>query len=173
MLERETHAHADHLTASQYLKSKLPGHPPICIGSRITQVQSNFAPFYGFDKSILAETFDIFLQDEESFPVGDLSCKVIHLPGHTPDHIGYIIGTAVFTGDSIFMVSEWWHVNPNNSMNKGNPNFCSPMLDPLALIFPEEMRANSTLCVFALVQAREVSMSTLFLVHATSSLTSR
>ncbi|KAF9024812.1 Metallo-hydrolase/oxidoreductase [Hymenopellis radicata] len=99
----ETHAHADHLTASQYLKSKLPGKPPICIGARITQVQSNFAPFYGFDKSIFKDTFDLFLKDDETFAVGNLTCKVVHLPGHTPDHIGYIVGNAVFAGDSIFM----------------------------------------------------------------------
>lgn len=101
---RETHAHADHLTASQYLKSKLPGKPPICIGVRITEVQSNFAPFYGFDKSIFKDTFDLFLKDDETFAVGNLTCKVVPLPGHTPDHIGYIVGNAVFTGDSIFMV---------------------------------------------------------------------
>ncbi|KAG7449545.1 Metallo-hydrolase/oxidoreductase [Guyanagaster necrorhizus] len=99
----ETHAHADHLTAAQYLKSKLPGDVPVCIGSRITQVQSNFAPVYGLEWSTFGETFDIFLKDDEEFPVGNLTCRVIHLPGHTPDHIGYAIGKAVFTGDSIFL----------------------------------------------------------------------
>jgi glyoxylase-like metal-dependent hydrolase (beta-lactamase superfamily II) len=27
---------------------------------------------------------------------------VLHLPGHTPDHIGYLIGENVFMGDSLF-----------------------------------------------------------------------
>lgn len=101
---RETHAHADHLTAAQYLKSKLPGEVPVCIGSRITQVQSNFAPVYGLERSAFEKTFDVFLKDDEEFPVGNLTCRVIHLPGHTPDHIGYVVGKAVFTGDSIFLV---------------------------------------------------------------------
>ncbi|SJK97644.1 related to metallo-beta-lactamase domain protein [Armillaria ostoyae] len=99
----ETHAHADHLTAAQYLKSKLPGEVPVCIGSRITQVQSNFAPIYGLGRSAFDTTFDIFLKDDEEFPVGNLTCRVIYLPGHTPDHIGYVVGKAVFTGDSIFL----------------------------------------------------------------------
>ncbi|KIY61399.1 Metallo-hydrolase/oxidoreductase [Cylindrobasidium torrendii FP15055 ss-10] len=99
----ETHAHADHLTASQYLKSKLPREVPICIGRRIRQVQTNFAPFYGFDKSLLQRSFDVFFEDDEKFDIGNLSCSVMHLPGHTPDHIGYLVGKAVFTGDSIFM----------------------------------------------------------------------
>jgi len=99
----ETHAHADHLTASQYFKQKLGGNVPVCIGHRITQVQKSFAPVYGLESTALAETFDIFLRDEEEFKIGELSCRVIHLPGHTPDHVGYVVGKAVFTGDSIFL----------------------------------------------------------------------
>lgn len=102
---RETHAHADHLSASQYFKRKLGGNVPICIGERIKQVQDTFAPVYGFDSDAFSDTFDILLKDEEEFKIGGLACRVIHLPGHTPDHVGYIIGKVVFTGDSIFMVS--------------------------------------------------------------------
>ncbi|KAK0485943.1 Metallo-hydrolase/oxidoreductase [Armillaria novae-zelandiae] len=110
----ETHAHADHLTAAQYIKSKLPGEVPVCIGSRITQVQSNFGPVYGLERSAFDKTFDVFLKDDEEFPVGNLTCRVIHLPGHTPDHIGYVVGTAVFTGDSIFLPD----VGSARSMNR-------------------------------------------------------
>ncbi|GLB37102.1 putative metallo-beta-lactamase superfamily protein [Lyophyllum shimeji] len=99
----ETHAHADHLTASQYLKAKLPGNVPVCIGKRITQVQKMFAPRYGLDPASLADAFDIYLEDDEEFKIGELSCRVIHIPGHTVDHIGYVIGKSAFTGDSIFM----------------------------------------------------------------------
>lgn len=102
---RETHAHADHLTAAQHLKKRLGGDVPVCIGSRITQVQKNFAPIYGFNKSDFMNTFDILLKDDDEFKVGELTCRVLHLPGHTPDHVGYAIGESVFTGDSIFNVS--------------------------------------------------------------------
>ncbi|KAG6845396.1 hypothetical protein H0H87_009743 [Tephrocybe sp. NHM501043] len=99
----ETHAHADHLSASQYFKANLPGDVPLCIGKRIKQVQKIFAPKYGLNSHTLENAFDILLEDEEEFKLGDLSCKVIHLPGHTPDHVGYMLGKNVFTGDSIFM----------------------------------------------------------------------
>ncbi|KAG6837698.1 hypothetical protein H0H93_003500 [Arthromyces matolae] len=99
----ETHAHADHLSASQYYKSNLPGDIPLCIGKRITQVQEIFAQRYGFEPHSLKGVFDILLEDDEEFQLGDITCKVIHLPGHTPDHVGYIIGKNVFTGDSIFL----------------------------------------------------------------------
>ncbi|KAI0958440.1 hypothetical protein AcV7_004263 [Taiwanofungus camphoratus] len=98
----ETHAHADHLTAAQYFKRQLGGDIPVCIGQRISQVQQTFATVYGFEQSAFEKTFDCFFQDDEEFKLGNLSCRVLHLPGHTPDHVGYLIGKAVFTGDSIF-----------------------------------------------------------------------
>lgn len=98
----ETHAHADHLTAAQYLKRQLPDDVPVCIGQRIRQVQNMFAPVYGIDPPSLEGAFDIYFGDNEEFALGSLSCRVMHLPGHTPDHVGFVIGKAVFTGDSIF-----------------------------------------------------------------------
>lgn len=113
---RETHAHADHLTSSQYLKSQLWSEGldvPVCIGTRIKDVQRTFAPVYGFDASSLDNTFDVYFEDEEEFDVGNLKCRVIHLPGHTPDHVGYVIGNSIFTGDSIFLVSVYPLVCPS------------------------------------------------------------
>lgn len=105
LLYSETHAHADHLTGAQYIKKMLGGDVPICIGERIKTLQTHFAPVYGFATTDFVESFDIFLEDEEEFKLGpNIPCKVIHLPGHTPDHIGFVVGKAVFTGDSIFMV---------------------------------------------------------------------
>jgi glyoxylase-like metal-dependent hydrolase (beta-lactamase superfamily II) len=92
----ETHAHADHLTASAYLQHAF-GHtqnpkPSICIGKRITQVQQTFGEKYGVSASELENAFDHLFDDDEAFPIGDLEAKVVHLPGHTPDHVGYLIG---------------------------------------------------------------------------------
>ncbi|KAG6812605.1 hypothetical protein H0H92_001956 [Tricholoma furcatifolium] len=98
----ETHAHADHLSASQYYKKKLPGNIPVCIGKRINQVQETFAARYGLDHRSLGNAFDVLFEDDEVFDLGETVCKVIHLPGHTPDHVGYMIGKNVFTGDTLF-----------------------------------------------------------------------
>ena len=60
---------------------------------------------YGLDDAALFDSsFDVYFKDDEEFKLGALSCRVVHLPGHTPDHIGYVFGKAVFTGDSIFNV---------------------------------------------------------------------
>jgi glyoxylase-like metal-dependent hydrolase (beta-lactamase superfamily II) len=102
----ETHAHADHLTASAYLQQRLvkmgQPRPDICIGRRIRQVQDHFAKIYGINTAELQNLFDKLLDDNEEFFIGRTPAKVLHLPGHTPDHIGYKIGDNVFTGDSIF-----------------------------------------------------------------------
>lgn len=111
MIDRETHAHADHLTAAQYLKQELGGQVPVGIGARIGQVQKTFAPIYGMDDpKLFDDVFDVLYHDEESFKVGSYVGQVIHLPGHTPDHVGYVIGKAVFTGDSIFNVCSTVYV---------------------------------------------------------------
>ncbi|TFK18213.1 metallo-beta-lactamase [Coprinopsis marcescibilis] len=98
----ETHAHADHLTAAQYLKSRLGGSVPVAIGKRITGVQKTFAKVYGVPKESFEGTFDKLWEDDETFRIGNLECHVMHLPGHTPDHVGYRCGNALFVGDTLF-----------------------------------------------------------------------
>lgn len=102
----ETHAHADHLTAAKYLQQKLlqraGSKADLCIGKRIGQVQRLFAKRYGIAEEEYEAAFDRLFDDNEEFPIGNLNVKVLYLPGHTPDHIGYQIGDNVFTGDSIF-----------------------------------------------------------------------
>jgi glyoxylase-like metal-dependent hydrolase (beta-lactamase superfamily II) len=102
----ETHAHADHLTAATYLQGQLvklgQKRPDICIGKRIKVVQSTFCTKYGVSQAELGNVFDKLFDDNEEFSVGQIPAKVLYLPGHTPDHVGYIIGENVFTGDSIF-----------------------------------------------------------------------
>ncbi|KAF7447600.1 metallo-beta-lactamase superfamily protein [Pyrenophora tritici-repentis] len=102
----ETHAHADHLTAASYLQHRLSqqqqgSKPRIGIGKRIKQVQELFAQKYGIPPEEYEGVFDQLFDDDETFQVGELDVRVIHLPGHTPDHVGYQIGANIFSGDSL------------------------------------------------------------------------
>ncbi|TIC00257.1 beta-lactamase domain-containing protein [Wallemia mellicola] len=97
----ETHAHADHLTSAKYLQKHL--HAPISIGQRIREVQATFGPRYGLKPDSFVGSFDRLLQDDEIVSLGKLKGKVMHLPGHTPDHVGYVFGKSVYTGDSVFL----------------------------------------------------------------------
>ncbi|KAK5467829.1 hypothetical protein LTS15_000802 [Exophiala xenobiotica] len=105
----ETHAHADHLTAASYLRKRLAQEPeqqgqapPISIGKRIDQVQRLFGQRYGVAAEEYEHVFDKLFDDDETFSIGEMKAQAIHLPGHTPDHLGYKIGNNVFCGDSIF-----------------------------------------------------------------------
>ncbi|RAK98742.1 MBL fold metallo-hydrolase [Aspergillus ibericus CBS 121593] len=102
----ETHVHADHLTAATYLQRHLAQsqglNPPIGIGKRITQVQNLFGQRYGVPLAEYMTVFDKLFDDDETFKIGNLTATAVHLPGHTPDHLGYRIGENIFCGDSIF-----------------------------------------------------------------------
>ncbi len=99
----ETHAHADHLTAAPYLKSKLGGKT--AIGHQITTVQKVFKGIFNLEEGFRQDgsQFDQLLQDGETFRIGDLTGQVMAVPGHTPACVAYQIGDAVFVGDTMFM----------------------------------------------------------------------
>lgn len=99
----ETHVHADHLTAAPYLKQQLGGK--IAISKKIALVQETFGKIYHLDmKQINAhQPFDYLFEDGEHFKIGELEVYNIPTPGHTPACLSYVIGDAVFVGDTLFM----------------------------------------------------------------------
>lgn len=98
----ETHAHADHLSAGRWLKQRLP-EATLAIGAGIREVQARFRPVFNADFATDGSQFDHLFADAEAFEVGALPARVIAVPGHTPDSVAYLIGDALFTGDSLFM----------------------------------------------------------------------
>lgn len=98
----ETHAHADHLSGSPYVKAKTGAK--IGIGEHIRDVQRIFRPvFNAVDLKTDGSDFDHLFADGERFQIGGLEAEVIYTPGHTPADICYKIEDAVFVGDTLFM----------------------------------------------------------------------
>jgi glyoxylase-like metal-dependent hydrolase (beta-lactamase superfamily II) len=98
----ETHAHADHLTAAPYLRTKTGAK--VAIGEHICRVQKIFKGVFNVaDVSEDGREFDRLVRDGERLALGSLEIEVMHLPGHTPADVAYRIGDAVFVGDTIFM----------------------------------------------------------------------
>jgi glyoxylase-like metal-dependent hydrolase (beta-lactamase superfamily II) len=99
----ETHAHADHLSAAPYLQQKLGGK--IAIGAHICEVQETFGSLFnaGADFQRDGSDFDHLWVDGDQFMIGNLAVTVLHVPGHTPACVAYVIGDAVFVGDTMFM----------------------------------------------------------------------
>lgn len=99
----ETHAHADHLTAAPYLKSRLGGR--IGIGEHIRTVQKVFKGIFNLERGFRQDgtQFDHLFRDGDEFRIGELTARVMHVPGHTPADLAYQVGDAVFVGDTLFM----------------------------------------------------------------------
>jgi glyoxylase-like metal-dependent hydrolase (beta-lactamase superfamily II) len=98
----ETHAHADHLSGSPYIKAKTGAR--IGIGEHIKDVQRIFRPvFDATDLRTDGSDFDHLFRDGEHFKIGELGAEVIYTPGHTPADITYKIEDAAFVGDTLFM----------------------------------------------------------------------
>nr|WP_315235517.1 MBL fold metallo-hydrolase [uncultured Albidiferax sp.] len=105
----ETHAHADHLSAAPYLQKLLGG--TIAIGCSIRAVQGAFQKVFHFSDSFPMDgsQFGHLFQPDEIFHVGPFRVKVMHVPGHTPADIAYVVNSpdgdsqVVFVGDTLFM----------------------------------------------------------------------
>ncbi|PZN97008.1 MAG: MBL fold metallo-hydrolase [Alphaproteobacteria bacterium] len=99
----ETHAHADHLSAAPYLQEKLGGQ--IAIGEAIRDVQGVFGAIFneGADFARDGSQFDHLFTDGDRFRIGSMDAIAVHVPGHTPADMAYVIGDAAFVGDTLFM----------------------------------------------------------------------
>jgi glyoxylase-like metal-dependent hydrolase (beta-lactamase superfamily II) len=99
----ETHAHADHLSAAPYLQERLGGR--LAIGAEIVTVQTVFGKIFneGTEFARDGTQFDRLLVDGDTLMIGEIPLIALHVPGHTPADMAYVIGDAVFTGDTMFM----------------------------------------------------------------------
>ena len=99
----ETHAHADHLSAAPWLQQQLGGR--LVIGRDIVTVQNVFGKIFNegtaFERD--GSQFDVLTDDGYTFRLGEIDVVALHVPGHTPADMAYVIGDAVFTGDTLFM----------------------------------------------------------------------
>lgn len=99
----ETHVHADHLSAAPYLQQKLGGK--LAIGEHIRDIQELFGKVFnaGTEFQRDGSQFDRLFAEGDVFSIGSIPATVLYTPGHTPADVSYIIGDAVFVGDTLFM----------------------------------------------------------------------
>mgnify|MGYP002828511379 CR=1 FL=1 len=103
-----THHHADHVDGNQKLKKKY--------NSKVIGFKKDKERIPGID---------IVLEDNQEFEIGNLSFKIIFIPGHTKGHIAFYFEkeNVIFTGDTLFSlgcgrVFEGSHKDMFNSLNK-------------------------------------------------------
>lgn len=98
----DTHPHADHFSAASYLKAKTGA--PTAIGAKVVDIQKLWQTIYNMpEMKTDGSQWDHLFADGESFKIGNISCRVIHSPGHTLASITYVVGDAAFIHDTLFM----------------------------------------------------------------------
>jgi glyoxylase-like metal-dependent hydrolase (beta-lactamase superfamily II) len=99
----DTHVHADHLTGIPFFREHFAAKS--ATGARIGEVQRTFRDLYNLGPAFPVDgrQFDVLLDEGERLAFGTLEIEALHTPGHTPAHMSWRIGDAVFVGDTLFM----------------------------------------------------------------------
>lgn len=99
----DTHAHADHMTGLPFFKQRYGARS--VTGARIGEIQRTFREIYNLedDFPIDGSQYDMLLNEGDNLGFGTLELQALHTPGHTPAHMSWRIGDAVFVGDTLFM----------------------------------------------------------------------
>ncbi|MFO8125611.1 MBL fold metallo-hydrolase [Yoonia sp.] len=99
----DTHPHADHFSAAQWLKQQTGA--PTAIGEKVTGVQKLWQDIYNLPADFPTDgsQWDRLFADGDSFMVGEVPVKVMFSPGHTMASITYVAGDAAFVHDTLMM----------------------------------------------------------------------
>ena len=103
----ETHIHADHITASSYLKARVGGKT--AIGKGIKEVLAIWVPLLDIDQDtpLSGTQFDCLLDEGDEVHIGGITLVTWLTPGHTPACVSYYCPefASIFVGDTIFSPS--------------------------------------------------------------------
>ncbi len=98
-----THGHFDHISAVDALRDATGA--PVLIHAKdapmLTDAAANAsAVFFGEGQTYRAANG--FLKGGDALRLGEQTIAVRHTPGHTPGSVCFVIGDALFTGDTLF-----------------------------------------------------------------------
>ncbi len=64
---------------------------------------------WGFPQMEPSPRADRYCEEGDVFKLGDEELSVLHLPGHSPGHVGFVTSAGVFSGDVLFAgsVGRW------------------------------------------------------------------
>jgi len=98
----DTHAHADHMTGLPYFREQYSART--VTGKKIPAVQKAFGDFYNLGTTVNDDgsQFDVLLDEGDKLEFGALTLDALHTPGHTPAHMSWRVGDAIFLGDTLF-----------------------------------------------------------------------
>ena len=104
-----THAHLDHVGATEALQQKTGG--TVCLHRGDLFLYENVAmqaALFGLPSFSVPEV-QSFLEDRDALKFGEYKVEVLHTPGHTPGSLTFLVDNGseaeLFTGDTLFMGS--------------------------------------------------------------------
>jgi len=99
----DTHTHADHVTALPFFRERYGART--VAGAHVGDEQKNIRDLFnlGDDFPVDGSQFDVLAGADTTLRAGRLELRPLHTPGHTPAHLCWIAGDAVFVGDTLFM----------------------------------------------------------------------
>jgi len=92
------------LSAAPYLRRTLGGK--IAIGQSISKVQGVFKNLFNLEPEFRVDgsQFDHLFAPDEVFHIGTIKAQALHVPGHTPADMAYLIDDRlILVGDTLFM----------------------------------------------------------------------
>lgn len=100
-----THAHFDHIGGVKKLQEKTGAK--VYLHEDDKEVLEGTNPFLqsvGMPSVDIPE-IDVWMKEGDKIKIGDSELTVIHLPGHTPGGVGFLIDNMIFSGDTLFLNS--------------------------------------------------------------------
>ena len=99
----DTHVHADHMTGLPFFRERYGARS--VTGARVGEIQRTFRAIYELpdDFPVDGSQFDLLIDEDKRLGFGSLEVEALHTPGHTPAHMSWKIGDAIFLGDTLFM----------------------------------------------------------------------
>ena len=100
-----THAHADHIGAVDFLREKTGAKFYIheADAPMLLDARKNLSAFMGMP--IVTKPADVLLKGGEVLDICHMKFTVLHTPGHSPGGVCYLMEDRVFSGDTLFAES--------------------------------------------------------------------
>lgn len=96
----DTHPHADHLMASEWLKSQTGVQ--VGIGEKVRDIAVLWRDLYNLPNAFDVDAcFDRLFADGDTFKLGNIDVSVMLSPGHTLGSVTYVVGDAIFAHDTL------------------------------------------------------------------------
>ena len=98
-----THGHFDHIGAAKELSLIENCHIYASLYEKeIIEDSNNNGSLRFIKRDIRLMENVIYFEEEVILEIGNFKAEVVFLPGHSPGSVGYILGDAIFTGDTLF-----------------------------------------------------------------------